>query len=66
MFPYIAYDYSTVDPCGLCNHLGDVQWEVILKLSASTAATEFCEWFQVGIDVYIAHCKYQVNPHTSP
>ena len=29
--------------CGLRNHLGDVQWEVILKLSASTAATEFCE-----------------------
>ena len=22
------------------------------------AANEFCEWAQVGIDVYIPHCKY--------
>ena len=27
---------------------------------------EFCEWVQVGIDVYIPHCKYQVKPHSSP
>ena len=25
-----------------------------------------CEWAQVGIDVYIPHCKYQVKPHSSP
>ena len=25
-----------------------------------------CEWFQVGIDVYIPHRKYQVKPHSSP
>ena len=37
-----------------------------LKLSASAAASEFCEWLQVGIDVYIPHCKYQVKPHSSP
>ena len=30
------------------------------------AASEFCEWVQVGIDVYILHCKYQVKRHSSP
>ena len=44
----------------------DVLWEDIFKLSASTAASEFCEWFQVRIDVYIPHRKYQVKPHSSP
>ena len=38
-------------------------WEM---LSASAAASEFCEWVQVGIDVYIPHRKYQVKPHSSP
>ena len=33
--------------------------------SASAAASEFCEWVQVGIDVYIPHGKYQVKPHSS-
>ena len=40
-------------------------WECIFKLNAS-AANEFCVWVQVGIDVYIPHCKYQVKPHSSP
>ena len=31
--------------------------------SASAAASKFCEWFQVGIDVYIPHRKYQVKLH---
>ena len=44
----------------------DVPWEDIFKLSASAAASEFCEWVQVGIDVYIPHRKYQVKPHSSP
>ena len=44
----------------------DVLWEDIFKLGASTAASEFCEWFHVGIDVYIPHRKYQVKPHSSP
>ena len=38
----------------------------IFKLSASAAASEFSEWVQVGIDVYIHHRKYQVKPHSSP
>ena len=45
----------------------DVPWEDIFKLDASAAAaSEFCEWVQVGIDVYIPHRKYQVKPHSSP
>ena len=43
---------------GLCDHLRDVPWEDIFKLSASAAASEFCECVQVGIDVYIPHRKY--------
>ena len=66
MFQCIAYDYSRADWDGLCDHLRDVPWEDIFKLSASTAASEFCEWVQVGIDVYIPHRKYQVKPHPSP
>ena len=44
----------------------DVPWEGIFKLGASAAASEFCQWVQVGIDVYILHRKYQVTPHSSP
>ena len=44
----------------------DVLWECIFKLSASTAANEFCEWDQVGVNVYIPHRKHQVKPHSSP
>ena len=50
----------------LRDHLVDVPWEDSFKLGASTAASEFCESVQVGIDVYIAHRKYQVRPHSSP
>ena len=65
-FHCIVYDYSCADWEGLHDHLRDVPWEDIFKLSASAAANEFCEWVQVGIDVYIPHCKYQVKPHSSP
>ena len=65
-FHHVAYDYSCADWDGLRDHLRDVPWENIFKLSASAAAREFCEWIQVGIDVYIPHCKYQVKPHSSP
>ena len=62
----MAYDYSRADWDGLCDHLRDVPWEDIFKISASAAASEFCEWVQVGIDVYIPHHKYQIKPHSSP
>ena len=62
----MAYDYSRADGDGLHDHLGDVPWEDIFNLSASAAASEFCEWLQVGIDVYVPHRKYQVKPQSSP
>ena len=65
-FYRIAYDYSRADWDGLRDHLRDVPWEDIFKLGASAAASEFCEWVQVGIDVYIPHRKYQVKSHSSP
>ena len=65
-FHCIAYDYSCADWDGLCDHLRDAPWEDIFKLGASATASEFCEWVQVGIDVYIPHRKYQVKPHSSP
>ena len=65
-FHCMAYDYSCADWDGLCDHLRDVPWEDIFKLGSSAAASEFCEWIQVGIDVYIPHRKYQVKPHSSP
>ena len=66
LFHRVAYDYSRADWDGLRDHLRDVPWENIFKLGASTAASEFCEWVQVGIDVYIPHRNYQVKPHSSP
>ena len=53
-----AFDYSCADWDGLRDHLRDVSWEDIFKLSAPAPAREFCEWVQVGIDVYIPHRKY--------
>ena len=31
-----------------------------LSVGASAAASGFCEWVYVGIDVYIPYSKYQV------
>ena len=64
-FYRIAYDHSRADWEGFHDHLRDVPWEDIFKLGASVAASAFCEWVQVGIDVYIPHKKYQVKPHSS-
>ena len=65
-FPCIDHDYSRADWDSLRDHLRDVPWEDIFKLGASAAASEFCVWVQVGIDVYIPHRRYQVKPHSSP
>ena len=64
-FHCIAYDYSRAEWHGLRDHLRDVPWEDIFKLGASAAASEFCDWVQVGIDVYTPHRKYQVKPPSS-
>ena len=53
MFHSIAYSHADWD--GLQDHLRDVLWEDIFKLGASAAASEFWEWVQGGIDVYIPH-----------
>ena len=55
-FHHIAHDNSHVYWVTL-DHLRDVPWQDIFKLSASPAACEFCEWFQVQIDLYIPHCN---------
>ena len=65
-FHRIAYDYSCADLDGLRDHLRDVPWKDIFKRGASAAASEFCEWVLIGINVYIPHRKYQVKPHSSP
>ena len=65
-FHLIAYDHSRADWDRLHDRLRDVPWEVIFKIGTSAAASEFCEWVWVGIDVYIPHRKYQIKPHSSP
>ena len=40
--------------------------KISLLFCASVAASEFCEWVQVGIDVYISNCKYQFKPRSFP
>ena len=70
-FHHIGYDYYHADWDGLCEHLRVVPCEDIFKLgtsaaAAAAAASEFCEWVQVGIAVYIPHHKYQLKPHSSP
>ena len=65
LFHRIAYDYSRADWDGLHDHLRDVPWEDICKVGVS-AANEFCEWVQVGIDVYIPYRKYLVKSHSFP
>ena len=62
----ITFDFSHADWDRLRDHLRDVPLEDIFKIGASTAASEFSEWVQVGIDVYVPHRKYQVKPQLSP
>ena len=64
-FHHISFDYSCAEWDGLRDHLRDIPWEDIFKLSASAAASKFCEWVEVGIDVYISHRTYQVEAHSS-
>ena len=66
LFYHMTYDYSHADWDGLRDHLRDVSWDDVFKFGASAAAREFCEWVQVGIDVYIPLRKCQVRPHSSP
>ena len=63
---YLITILFSADWDGPYDHLRDVLWEDIFKLSPSTAASEFCEWVQVGVDLCISHHKYQVKPQSSP
>ena len=61
----MVYDYSWANWDKLCDHLRDVPWKDIFRLTASAADNELCEYIQVGIDVYIPHHNHQVKPHSS-
>ena len=50
LFYDIAYEYCCADWDCLRDGLRDV------KLSVSAVPSEFCEWVEVGIDVYILYC----------
>ena len=45
-FHRVAYDFFHADPDG-GDHLRDVPWEDIFELSASAAASKFCEGFRL-------------------
>ena len=64
-FHLIVYNYSRTDWDSLHDYLRGLPWEGVFKLCASAAASEFCKWVHVGIDVYIPHRKYQVKSHSS-
>ena len=55
MSHFIALLLTRADYDSRNDHLKDIPWEDVFRLSASVAASEFCEWVQVGIDVYIPH-----------
>ena len=60
-------NYSCANWNGLDKHLREFSCEDILKLGASAVTSKFCEWLQIGIDVYIIpHRKDQAMPHSSP
>ena len=66
LFHSIAYDFFCAAWGSLRDHLRDVWWENNFKCSASTAASELCEWVQDEIGAYIPHHRYQVKPHSFP
>ena len=61
----IAYECSCAHWDGLPDNLRGIPLDGIFKLGAFAAASRFWEWFQVGTDVYIRNCKYQVQLHSS-
>ena len=48
LFHHLAYDYSHAEWDDLYDYLRDVPLEDIFRLSAPAAASEVCEWVQVG------------------
>ena len=65
-FHHKAYDYFHADWDGLRDHLRDVPWEDIFKLTACAATSEFYGKVQSGIDIYIPHIRsYFTHSHGS-
>ena len=63
-FHHIAYDYSCADCDHLCDHLQNAPWEDLFKLSASAAASEFCECVRLElmyIFLILSTCTYQAS-----
>ena len=54
---FIAQLMAILVLIGIIFVIRDVPWEDSFKLSTSAAASEFCEWLQVVIEVCISHCK---------
>ena len=50
---------------GFHDHFRDVSWQVICKEGTTTAASDFSQWGQTGIDVSIQHQNCQVKLHSS-
>ena len=48
-FHYITYDYCRADWDGLQDHLKDVSWEDIFKLSGSAATSNFVSGFRLEL-----------------
>ena len=66
LFNCIAYANSCADWDNLADHLRDVSWKDIFKLSATAATSEFSECVQVGIDlkrdsIVVNFAKFLVN-----
>ena len=57
-FHFIAYDCSGAEWDSLRDHWRGCPCGDISKLDASAAASEFCEWVQIGIDIYVPQRKY--------
>ena len=60
-----AFDYSCAEWSDCSYQLRYVPCEDIINLAVFTTASQFCEWFQDGTDVYNPD-KYQAKPHSSP
>ena len=55
-FHHIAYDYSCADWDGLHNHLKNLLWEDIFKLSLLLVPVNFLSWFRLEL-MYISVIK---------
>ena len=64
LFHCAAYDYSYADWDGLHDHEKMSHGKILLSLMLS-AASKFCKWVHVGINVYIPHHQRSnlTHPH---